>query len=298
MIKPPKLNPGDTVGVISPAGPVAQSDLAAGLHFIESQGFQIRLGRHVYDRREYLAGSDADRLWDLEDMFRNSEVKAIFCSRGGYGSMRLLGSIDYGLIQETPKILVGYSDITALLAAVVKQSGLITFHGPMVKELSNLTEKRWRNLIQMISSEKPIRFAPMEGYPISGGKASGRMMGGNLSLLCGLMGTPFMPDLTGSILFVEDRGEALYRLDRMFMQLTLAGCLKGIKGLIVGHFEGCGSVAAIEEMISGYFKPLNIPIAAGFPLGHGSGNCTLPIGSLVELDTDIMNLSLLEPTVV
>ena len=298
MIKPSKLKPGDAVGVVSPAGPVNRNELNADLHFLKTKGFTVHVAPHVYDRQEYLAGNDEDRLSDLHDMFRNTEIEAVFCSRGGYGSLRLLDRIDYDLIRKNPKILVGYSDITALLTAISKKTGLITFHGPMVKGLSSLPEKAWRNLVQMISSEQPASFSPMSGYSLRGGKATGPIMGGNLSLICRLLGTPFMPNLAGCILFIEDRGEALYRLDRMLTHLALAGSLEGIKGLITGQFIDCGEPATIDRLIKERFTPMNIPMAAGFPLGHGPENTTLPLGILAELDTDVMALSLLESAVV
>ena len=297
MIKPSKLKLGDTVGVVSPAGPVGRSDLEAGLRFLENKGFNVHVAPHVYDRREYMAGNDEDRLSDFEDMFRNPEIKAVFCSRGGYGSLRLLDRMDYDLIGNNPKIIVGYSDITALLAAIFKRTGLITFHGPMVKGFPELPDKRWQDLFLMISSEKPISFNPMEGYSLNGGKATGPVIGGNLSLLSRLLGTPYMPDMEGSILFLEDRGEALYRLDRMFTHLALSGRLKGVNGLIIGRFTDCGDPVSVQKLIMEHFEPMNIPIAAGFPLGHDSDNITFPLGIAVTLDTNAMKLSLLEPTV-
>lgn len=298
MIKPSKLKPGDTVGVISPAGAVSPSDLEAGLHFLRTNGFTVRVAPHVYDRWEYLAGKDEDRLSDLENVFQDPDIKAIFCSRGGYGSMRLLDRIDYDLIRKNPKIIVGYSDVTALLAAIYKKTGLVTFHGPMVKGFSSLPEKAWGNLARMMSSEQPPSFIPMEGYPLRGGNATGLIMGGNLSLICRLLGTPFMPSLAGCILFLEDRGEETYRLDRMLTHLALAGSLEGLKGLIVGQFIDCGDPAAINRLIKERFAPMNIPMAAGFPLGHGPENTTLPLGIPAELDTEEMTLSFLESSVV
>jgi muramoyltetrapeptide carboxypeptidase len=298
MIKPSRLSRGDSIGIISPAGPINSSHLEIDLHFLKTEGFKVHVAPHVYDRREYLAGKDEDRLSDLQQMFQNSDIKAIFCSRGGYGTLRLLDRIDYALIRKNPKIVVGYSDITALLAAIFNKTGLITFHGPMVRGLSSLPETTWRNLLRIISSEQPAVFSPMKGYPLCGGKATGPIMGGNLSLICRLLGTPFMPSLAGCILFIEDRGEALYRLDRMLTHLTLSGSLEGIKGLITGQFMDCGEPAAIDRLIKERFSPMNIPIAAGFPLGHGPENTTLPLGILAELDTNIMALSLLESTVV
>ncbi len=298
MIKPSRLSRGDSIGIISPAGPINRSHLEIDLHFLKTKGFKVHVAPHVYDRQEYLAGKDEDRLSDLEHMFRNSDIKAIFCSRGGYGTLRLLDRIDYDLIRKNPKIFVGYSDITALLAAIFKKTGLITFHGPMVRGLSSLPETAWENLLRIVSSQQPAVFSPMKGYPLCGGKATGPIMGGNLSLLCRLPGTPFMPNLEGCILFIEDRGEALYRVDRMLTHLALSGSIEEINGLIVGQFLDCGDPAAIDHLIKERFGPMNIPITAGFPLGHGPENTTLPLGILAELDADVMALSLLESAVI
>ncbi len=297
-LRPARLRPGDAVGIVSPAGPVRSAELLDCQRFLEEKGFRVRMAPHAHDRRDYLAGSDNDRLEDLEEMFLDDDIKAIFCSRGGYGSLRLLDRIDYELIGNHPKIFVGYSDITALLTAIFKQTGLITFHGPMGKEFSGLPERIWEHLFQMISSERPLSIDPMEGYPLSRGRATGPIMGGNLSLLCQLLGTPYMPDLDGCLLFIEDRGEALYRIDRMLTHLRLSGCLKGIKGLLTGSFLGCGDAPAIENLIKENFTPMNIPIVAGFPLGHGPRNITLPLGMPAELDTHAMKLSLWESNVV
>ena len=298
MIKPSKLEPGDPVGIVSPAGPVDQNDLEPDLHFLKTKGFSIHVAPHVYDRREYLAGNDVDRLFDLHRMFQNPEIKAVFCARGGYGSLRLLDRIDYDLIRQNPKIIVGYSDITALLTAVFKKTGLVTFHGPMVKGLSSLPEKTRASLFKIISAEETVSFNPMEGRPLSRGKAIGPIMGGNLSLLCGLTGTPFMPNLDGCILFLEDRGEAPYRMDRMLTHLKLTGALEKIAGLITGHFIDCGDPGDIDRLVKEQFGPMNIPIATGFPLGHGPENTTLPLGIPAELNTDAMTLSLLASAVV
>ena len=298
MIKPSRLSGGDSIGVVSPAGPLDPSHLEEDLHFLENKGFTVHVAPHVYDQRGYLAGKDEDRLSDLQHMFRNPEIKAIFCSRGGYGSLRLLDRIDYDLIRKNPKILLGYSDITALLTAIFKKAGLVTFHGPMVKGLSALPKIAWENLIRIVSSEQPSVFNPMKGYPIRGGKATGPLMGGNLSLICRLLGTPFMPNLAGCILFIEDKGESLYRVDRMLTHLALSGNIQGINGLIVGHFLDCGDPAAIDHLIKEKFGFMNIPITSGFPLGHGQENTAFPLGILAEMDTEVMSLSLLESAVI
>ena len=222
VIKPPKLRPGDLIGVISPAGPLHKKELRSGLKAIESAGFKVRLGPHVYQHRGYLAGEDLARLSDLHDMFRDPEIQAIFCARGGYGSLRLLDKIDYDLIKENPKILVGYSDITALLMAIYKETGLITFHGPMVRELNQRGEDNWRHLLNLISLNQPLKVSLKQGSALRTGKATGPLLGGNLSMICHLVGTPFLPSLDDCILFLEEKGEPLYRLDRMMTHLKLS----------------------------------------------------------------------------
>ena len=298
LIKPPRLQPGDLIGIISPAGPVDESELKPDLEWLESAGFRIHVAPHVYDRQGYLAGDDEARLSDLHAMFRDREIKAIICARGGYGTLRLLDRIDYDLIRENPKIIVGYSDITALLMAINKKTGLVTFHGPMVRGLSALHDSSRESLFKLLSSDQPVSFGPIAGNSLISGSATGPLMGGNLSLICYVVGTPFLPSLDGCILFIEDKGEPLYRIDRMLTHLLLAGQLKGIKGLIGGEFIDCGDPFAIDDLLNTAVSDLKIPLITGFPVGHGMANLTLPLGIPARLDTDSMTLSTLEPCVI
>jgi muramoyltetrapeptide carboxypeptidase len=291
IIIPRRLSPGELIGVISPAGPVDVSDLKPGLDLLASRGFRVREAAHLYDRNDYLAGHDEGRLSDLHAMFEDEEIAAVLCARGGYGTMRLLDRIDYDLIRDHPKIVVGYSDITALLMAIYKQIGLIGFHGPMVRGLSSVSEDSIEGLLGILSSDQPVSFDPMEGTCLISGKAEGPLMGGNLSLICHLVGTPFLPSLEGAILFIEDRGEPLYRIDRMLTHLSLAGQLKGIAGLIAGEFLDCGDPSAIDRLLMALASDLNIPLITGFPAGHGRNNLTLPLGMPAQLDTRRMTLS-------
>ncbi|MBC8177618.1 MAG: LD-carboxypeptidase [Desulfobacteraceae bacterium] len=297
LIKPPRLRPEDLIGIISPAGPVDESELQPDLELLESSGFRIHVAPHVYDRHDYLAGDDEARLSDLHAMFKDRKIKAIFCARGGYGTLRLLDKIDYDLIREHPKIIVGYSDITALLMAINKKTGLVTFHGPMVRGLSALHDTSRESLFNLISSDQPVSFSPMAGNSLISGKAAGPLMGGNLSLICYLVGTSFLPFLDGCILFIEDKGEPLYRIDRMLTHLSLAGQLKGIAGLIGGEFIDCRDPSAIDDLLNTAVSNLKIPLITGFPVGHGMTNLTLPLGIPAQLDTDSMTLSTLEPCV-
>ena len=298
LIKPPRLRPGDLIGIISPAGPVDESELQPDLELLESSGFRIHIAPHVYDRQGYLAGDDEARLSDLHGMFQDRKTKAIFCARGGYGTLRLLDKIDYDLIRENPKIIVGYSDITALLMAINKETGLITFHGPMVRGLSALHDNSRESLFRLISSNQPVSFSPMAGNPLIVGRATGPLIGGNLSLICHLIGTPFLPSLEGSLLFIEDKGEPLYRIDRMLTHLALAGQLKGIAGLIGGEFIKCGDPSAVDDLLNTAASELEIPLITGFPIGHGLKNRALPLGIPARLDADSMTLSTLEPCVI
>ena len=296
--KPPRLRPGDLIGIISPAGPVDESELQPDLRLLESSGVGIHVAPHVYDRHGYLAGDDETRLSDLHAMFEDRRIKAIYCARGGYGTLRLLDKIDYDLIREHPKIIVGYSDITALLLAINKKTGLVTFHGPMVRGFSALHDSSREALFRLISSNQPVSFSPMAGNSLIAGRATGPLVGGNLSLICHLTGTPFLPSLDKVILFIEDIGEPLYRIDRMLTYLALTNRLKGIAGLIGGEFIDCGDNSAIDNLLDTLACNLDIPLTTGFPVGHGLTNLTLPLGLPAQLDTDSMTLSLLESCVI
>ena len=296
-IKPSVLKPGDTIGIVAPAGPIDSGDFKRHLSFLEESGFRVRTGPHLYDREAYLAGDDAKRLSDLHTLFGDKEIQAIFCARGGYGTMRLLSGIDYDLILKNPKILVGYSDITALLSAIFKRTGLAVFHGPMVQGFADLNETTRSHLFQLLSSDCATLNGDERTRTLFPGKATGRLMGGNLTLLCHLLGTPYLPNLKQGLLFMEDRGESLYRIDRMLTHLELSGRLEEISGLIAGRFEQCGDGEAIDKLLKNRLAHLNIPVLADFPVGHGPDNLAWPLGITSELDADRKTIKLLEPCV-
>ncbi|MBN1103525.1 MAG: LD-carboxypeptidase [Deltaproteobacteria bacterium] len=298
ILKPAALKPGDTIAVIAPAGPVAPSELQPGIDLLTGSGFPVVTGDHLYDRQDYLAGSDTDRLEDLHGALRQKSVRAIFCARGGYGIHRLLGGIDYRLFRKNPKILVGYSDITALLLAVQKRTGLVTFHGPMVKDLMKGGKRNLRALLDLISRGLTPTLNLAKAEILNPGREEGKLLGGNLSLIAHLVGTRFMPDLKGAILFVEDRGEPLYRIDRMLAHLKLSGVLKGISALLAGRFEDCGEQERIDRLLLDAVGDLGVPVVSGLPFGHGEKNMPLPVGHLSVLDTGTRTLSFTEPAVV
>lgn len=244
-----------------------------------------------------MAGDDKTRLQALNSMLENKEVKVIFCARGGYGTLRLLGQIDFDLIRRNPKIIVGYSDITALLLAIHKKTGLVTFHGTMIKELSKNKNRNLESFLDLVSSEEMWEVNLGKGIRLVHGHAKGTLLGGNLSLICHLVGTPFMPSLEKCILFVEEKEEPLYRIDRMMTHLRLSGQLMGLVGLMGGTFEGCEDISSIHRVLVDAVSDLHIPVVSGLPVGHGLRNISLPLGVQASLDTDAMILSITESCV-
>lgn len=298
ILKPARLKPGDAISVIAPAGPVEPSELLPGMERLRAMGFRVLPAPHLYERKEYLAGDDISRLEDLHAAFRNKESKAIFCARGGYGTLRLLPKIRLSSIRRNPKIFVGYSDITSLLLLLHKKTGLVTFHGPMIRDLQKDRGANLEALIRLLSSDHPFRFDLGNGRVLRGGKAEGRLIGGNLSLICHLAGTRYMPDPKGAILFLEDTGEAPYKIDRMLTHLKLCGFLKGLSGIIAGGFEDCGDPAVIDAILLDAVSDCHFPVVCGTPIGHGEKNLPVPIGGPpAVLDTDRFTLTWSEPPV-
>lgn len=285
------------MGVVSPSGPVEEGELVPGLEFLEKEGFRVKLGSHVHDREGYLAGVDSVRVDDLHAMFSDPEVRAIFCTRGGYGTMRILDRIQYDLVRENPKTIVGFSDITALLLSLSTKAGLVTFHGPMVRQIRDVGSRNFSVLLDMLRNPEEHTLELPGAKALVPGRAQGTLVGGNLCLLCHLAGTSFLPSFEGSILFLEDRGEPLYRIDRMLTHLRLAGQLDRLSGLVVGQFEDCGETEAIDDLIFSFARNLSIPVVSSAPIGHGNSNIPLPLGVKAELRTANPSLRLLEPCV-
>jgi len=288
VIKGARLEPNQTVGIIAPSSPVEESEISEGIRLLSSFPFKVRQGRHLFDRLCYLAGSDRDRVSDLHEMFSDPEVKAVFCARGGYGSARLLQEIDFSLIRNNPKILVGFSDLTALLIALYKECGLVTIHGPTIKNLPR--KKNWEHLSRLITASKRLQVSFGQGSVIHQGKARGTLVGGNLATLCSLLGTNYLPSFEGVILFLEEKGEFPYRLDRMLTQLILSGRLKGLAGLVIGQMVDCGKEDEVRSLLNERLGGLSVPIVTGLPFGHGAETISLPIGLPALLDTERMVL--------
>jgi len=294
LVIPTPLKSGDLVGVVAASGPPSADLLNEGIRFLERRGFRVRTGRHVYEKNGYLAGTDDQRCQDLNAMLRDAEVRGIFFARGGYGVMRVLDRLDSEALVQDPKVLLGMSDVTALQLSLYSRLNLVTFSGPMIAGqvgvgLDPISEK---SLIEAVTQSPEGRdLWPLESTikVLRGGRAQGRLIGGCLSLVAALLGTPHAPNFTDCILFLEDIYEAPYRIDRMLTQLKLAGVLDKAAGLILGHFVGSDDEDLGEEaerILMELTAEEDIPILSGFPHGHVLPNLTIPHGVSVQLDTD------------
>lgn len=283
--------------IVAPAGP-ARLDAHKARQWFADRGYRCRIYPGASEAQGYLAGTDQQRLQDLHDAFADPGIDAILCMRGGYGSMRLLDQLDFELIRRNPKPLIGYSDITALHAACYQHAGLLTFHGAMLNAdvLGGKLEPTISSLLEQLSGalkagEVLVHPAAFPLTTVVTGCASGRLLGGNLSMIGATLGTLAELDTRDSILFIEDVNEPLYRVDRLLTQLRLAGKLEGVRGVLVGDFAGV-TVAAMEPLLRGIFEPLGVPVLAGWRSGHCDPNLCLPLGARVQLDADKQTLVL------
>lgn len=297
-IKPLCLMPGDTLGIVAPAGPFDPKKFMKGKAILESMGFRTVFDEGIFQKHGIFAGSDVHRADQVNRLFADPTVQAVVCARGGYGSMRILPFLDFKIIQNNPKIFMGFSDISVLLFVLHARCSLVTFHGPVVTTLANTAEQTIAAMIRVMTSNKHLELKPEKGLVIKPGVSSGGVVGGNLTTLCHLVGTPYTPDFDGKILFLEDRGEAPYRIDRMLTQMKLAGCFEGLKGLFLGSFEACGKRDDIFRIVQEVFEDVNIPILSGFEIGHARINITIPIGLRATLNTDRQILTFHEPATV
>ena len=302
-----KLQPGMTVGVIAPSSaPFERSEVRIALDIVESLGFKAQPGKNLYKRRGYLAGTDEQRAADLNAMFADPNIDAIFCLQGGYGALRILRLIDYAAITANPKILLGYSDVTALLNAIQKLTGLVTFHGPIARQtFTDYTYSAFRSVLMENTADLKLGSPPpFEAGPgrverdnrvqtLIAGSTSGHLVGGNLSLLVAMLGTPFEPLFDGAILILEDVDEAPYRIDRMLTHLHLAGVFQRVNGVVLGKFTNAHTEnpsLSLEEVFAERFHTLSIPVVRGLMIGHVSDQATLPIGAQAYLDSSKLTL--------
>lgn len=313
--RPPRLRAGSRIALVAPAGPLSErDDLARGMELCRALGYEPVAGSHALDRHGYLAGSDEARLADLNGALRDPAIAAIWCLRGGFGVTRILDRVDMDAFAARPSVVIGYSDVTALLLGLYQNAGVVTFHGPMSRTpLSGFSRA---HLERVLTGAAPAgrlgRLSPPPGVlaprsprivTLRGGVAEGPLIGGNLSLLLALAGTRHFPDLNGALLFLEDVGEDLYRVDRLLAQLRMLGALDRLAGVIIGQFTdmkrgaGDGGALQFDEVLATYLEPLGIPAAYGFPIGHVDDQWTMPIGVRARLDAGAGEVEVVEGAV-
>jgi muramoyltetrapeptide carboxypeptidase len=304
MRKPLRLVKGDKVGLVALAGPLRHADdLESAKRLAATLGVRLVVGDHVHDHDGYLAGRDAARAADFNRFARDPTVRAIFSLRGGYGTMRVLDQIDYAALEADPKIVLGFSDLTALLNAITTRTGLITFHGPVAGH--RLSERAVAGIRSALMSTDPLRVLRVPSIgTLSGGKARARLVGGNLSMVAALCGTPYAVPCAGNILMLEDVKEAPYRVDRMLTQLTLSGDLASVAAIALGSFRDCipredddQPSWTIDETLRDRLARMRKPILSRLPAGHIDDQWTLPLGMTVSFDGDAGTLTIDEPAV-
>ncbi len=310
---PPRLHPGQTLGLLAPAGPTRDHGrVEAGVAFLRAQGFGVKVLDHALDPPHgYLSAPDALRLEDLHRAFGDPEIHGILSLRGGYGCLRLLEGLDFDRVRRNPKVLIGFSDLTILHLALQARTGLTTFHGPMLTshfgEDTPEARASFEDLVRLLGGGHPTwtfpNTCPDTYLTLRGGRAQGRLLGGNLVTLASLLGTPFMPDLRGAILFLEDLSEEPYRLDRLLTQMRLAGVLEGVAGLLLGDFATCVPTNpdkpsfSLVEVFQDRLGPLGVPMGYGNLFGHGSALPTYPVGAQATFDADQGVLTCMGPWV-
>ncbi len=314
LIKPRRLQPGDLVGIIAPGGHTSDGALAKAVANVESLGLRVRLGNNVNYVYGNYGGTVAQRLEDLHGMFLDPEIKAVWAIRGGSGCISLLEHIDYQLIRAHPKILIGYSDITALHLALLRHAGLVTFHGPVasstfseysVTQLQNVLMTPHDSYTIPMSADNAQKALEQPNYAIRtvhDGIATGRLIGGNLSLVAALAGTPYAADFHDAILYLEEVNEEPYRVDRMMTQLQLSQGFRHAAAVMLGIFENCEatdgeSALTLDETVDQHLLPLTRPAVAGYSFGHIRNQFTIPVGLRARLDTAAQTLTLLEQAV-
>ena len=314
LIKPPRLRQGDLIGLIAPGGFTTDESIEKAVRRIESLGFRVKQGAHLREQWGNYGGSVGQRLDDLHAMFADKEVKAIWTIRGGSGCISLLAGLDYALIRANPKILLGYSDITALHLAIHRHAGLVTFHGPVAS--STASDYATTHMLAVLTDPQPSYTIPMaiensrraleEPHyamrTVHGGQATGPLIGGNLSMLAALAGTPYAADYRKSILFIEEVNEEPYRLDRWLTQLDLSLPFARAAALMVGICDNCGPAEegkslTLDQTLDIHLQPLQAPAVSGYSFGHIRHQFTIPFGIRATLYANRQTVTLLEPAV-
>ncbi|MDP3891281.1 DUF4031 domain-containing protein [Nocardioides sp.] len=291
LLRPPRLRPGDVVAVVAPAGPVASGRLAAGVEVLRSWGLEVRVASPRTGSQSWLAGDDEARAAELVAAWTDPEVRAVVATRGGFGSQRVLSRVDWGsLAAAGPKLMVGFSDVTALHQAVAGTLGLVSVHGPVAASLGD-RDDRTREWAQELLFDGAL--PPLTGLtPLVSGRATGILLGGNLTVLAAAVGTAWSRPATGSIVLLEDVGEQPYRLDRALTQLEQSGWLDDVRGVVLGDFTDCGDAVAVRRLLAARLGQLGVPVVADAPIGHGVTNLAVPLGVTATLDADAGTLEM------
>lgn len=297
-MKPNKLNKGDKIGIIAPASSCYNQDLFMEvIKILRNLGFKIEIGKSCFAREGFLAGDDFLRAEDFNNFFKRKDIDAIFCLRGGYGSIRLLDKIDWDCVRNNPKIFVGYSDITVLLNVIYDRTNIICFHGPMVGTGDLLNDINLKMLLDSLQGN--LRSNKVNLKCINSGQAEGIIIGGNLSVLVSLIGTKYNINFKDKILFIEEINEEPYKIDRMLQTLKYSGTFDKLKAIILGQFTNCESPDeksfTLHEVFMNFFREINIPVFYGLEAGHGTTKITIPIGIKVKIEDN--HLTFLEEAV-
>ncbi len=313
-ILPPRLAPGARIALVAPSGPLLErDDSARAVALCRALGFAPTLLPNAERAYGYLAGRDHERLADLNAALTDPQYDAVWCLRGGDGMNRIVGEVDFAGFARAPKVVIGFSDITVLLLALWRETGVVSFHGPVAREpMPAFARRSFEAVLTHAAAAGTLEIplppsdvlVPLEGRvtTLVAGRATGPLFGGNLTLLQSLLGTRFAPDLRGAILFLEDINEDLYRVDRMLAHLRLAGALDGLAGVAIGQFNDCRRATpdgglGLDEVLLSYFGPLGVPVVMGLPIGHIPAQWTIPLGIRAALDADSCTLTLLDPAV-
>lgn len=289
LVKPAALEKGSTIGIVAPSSPFLTAKFERGIEVLKALGFDVRFDERIFSRRGYLAGSDEERAKSLNDMIRDEKVHAIMFARGGYGVQRIMSAIDFETLKRSPKIVVGYSDLTALTSFITTHLQITSIHGPVVTALSFDDDLTSGSLANILTSNRPLgEISGQKWTVIKEGKATGRFFGGCLTLISSSVGTPYQLVTSDTILFIEDLSERVYKYDRMLTQLKNSGALRGVRGIVFGPLGLDSSEtnpSALWSMIEELFKDFEGPIVAGMKSGHIEPFFSLPLGCACSLDT-------------
>lgn len=315
LLRPRRLQPGDTIGLISPANASFEREpVALATEALQALGLRVQLGPHALSRRGQFGGTDAERAEDIHRFFADDGIAGLLALAGGSGCARIVDRLDYGLIRSHPKFFGGFSDVTCLINAIHAQTGLVTFHAPFAGSTwTDFTTRHFRALV--MAGEAPLLQNPRgeqggdlvqahdRAWTVRGGRARGRLIGGNLAVLSAMAGSAYFPDFDGAVLFLEDINEYIYRVDRMLATMRLAGAFRRLAGVVLGQFTKCEpgdgnyGTLTLDEVFEDYFGGLGVPVYRGAMIGHIPRKFTLPLGAEAEIDADACTLRLLEPAV-